>query len=257
MVGAGVTVLAASSNSNSSDGSDTNSTSSSSEKTKPKDSVHVSATGIAASVLGKTEDEVKEAVKSGTSLYQQLTDTGKLDAFKTAYLAELKTKLDAAVTAGTLTQTEADAKFTSKQAEITAWDGTSELSKGGKDKGEKGKGGEAKDSTHVNVIKVAASVLGKTEDEIKESVKSGKVGDLLVAAGKVDEFKTAYLAEAKSKLDVAITAGTLTQAQADEKYTAEKTKMDAYDGTTHLCGGKDHSKMFEKKDKANTDSSDA
>ena len=254
VLGAGLTVFAASSNTDTSaaDSSNRSSANSTSEKTKPKDSVHVSATGIAASVLGKTEDEIKEAVKSGLSLYQQLTDAGKLDAFKTAYLAELKTKLDAAVTAGTLTQAETDEKYASKQAEIAAWDGSTELSKGGKDKG-----GEAKDSTNVNVIKVAASVLGKTEDEIKESVKSGKIGDLLVAAGKVDEFKTAYLAETKSKLDAAVTAGTLTQAEADEKYAAETTKMDAYDGTIHLCGGKDHSKMFEKKDKASIDSSDA
>ncbi len=101
--------------------------------------------------------------------------------------------------------------------------------------------------TRVNVISVAASVLGKTEAEVKDAVKSGKVGDLLTAANKMTEFKTAYLAEAKTKLDAAVTAGTLTQPQADEKYAAEKAKMDAYDGTTHLCGGTDHSKMFKHK----------
>ncbi len=102
----------------------------------------------------------------------------------------------------------------------------------------------------VNVISIAASVLGKTEDEVKEAVKTGKVGDLLVAAGKVDAFKTAYLTEAKTKLDAAVSAGTLTQAQADEKYAEQKAKIDAYDGTTHLCGGADHSKMFERKTKS-------
>jgi len=105
---------------------------------------------------------------------------------------------------------------------------------------------DGKHGTHVNVLSVAASVLGKSEDEIKEYVKTGKVGDLLVSAGKVDAFKTAYLKEAKLKIDAAVIDGTLTQAQADEKYAAEKTKMDSYDGTTHLCGCKDHSKMFEK-----------
>jgi hypothetical protein len=76
---------------------------------------------------------------------------------------------------------------------------------------------------------------------------------LLVSAGKVDEFKTAYLAELKSKLDAAVTAGTLTQEKADEMYASGKEKMDAYDGTTHLCGGSDHSKMFERKSDPKSD----
>lgn len=239
---AGLSVLAASSN------ADTASVASSDEtdsKAKSKSGVHVRATSIAASILSKTEDEVREAVESGTSLGQQIINAGKLDDFKAAYLAEYKSKLDAAVTDGTLTQTEADEKYASKQAEINAWDGSTELSKG--------KSGNAKDSTRVDVMKIAASVLGKTEEEIKESVKSGKIGDLLVAAGKVDAFKTAYLSEAKSRLDAAVADGTLTQAEADEKYAAQKEKMDSYDGTSHLCGDKDHSKIFEKKDKANTD----
>jgi len=117
-------------------------------------------------------------------------------------------------------------------------------------KGHKGK----KAGVHVNVISVAASVLGKTEEEVKTSVKAGKVGDLLAAAGKVEEFKTAYLDQLKTRLDAAVTAGTLTREQADEKYASGKEKMDAYDGTTHLCGGKDHSKMLEKRSKPTTGS---
>ncbi len=96
----------------------------------------------------------------------------------------------------------------------------------------------------VNVLTIAAQVLGQTEDEVKEAVKDGKVGDLLIAAGKVDEFKQAYLSEAKNKLNAAVAEGQLTQAQADKKYTKAEEKMAAYDGTTHLCGRKDHSDMF-------------
>ena len=98
---------------------------------------------------------------------------------------------------------------------------------------------------HVNAVAVAAQVLGKTEDEVKEAVKTGKVGDLLLTANKVDAFKTAYLAAAKEKLDAAVETGALTQTQADEKYAEAQDKMKDYDGTQHLCGGKDHSRMFE------------
>lgn len=109
------------------------------------------------------------------------------------------------------------------------------------------KGKKSKSGVHVNVISVAASVLGKTEDEVKEVVKTGKVGDLLVEAGKVEEFKTTYLVEMKQKLDAAVTDGKITQEQADAKYSASQEKMSTYDGTTHLCGGTDHSKMDREK----------
>ncbi len=104
-----------------------------------------------------------------------------------------------------------------------------------------------KSGVHVNVLSLAASVLGKTEDEVKEVVKTGKVGDLLVAVGKVEEFKTKYLEEVKQKLDAAVTEGKITQEQADEKYATSQEKMSTYDGTTHLCGGIDHSKMVREK----------
>ena len=104
-------------------------------------------------------------------------------------------------------------------------------------------------SVHADVLTVAASVLEMDKEEVKEAVKSGKVGDLLIAAGKLSEFKAAYLSEFKTKLDAAVAAGKLTQEKADGKYGSEKTKIEAYDGTTHLCGNGDHSKMSDKKTK--------
>jgi len=102
---------------------------------------------------------------------------------------------------------------------------------------------------HVDVIGVAGSVLEMTKEDVKAAIKDSKTGDLLIAAGKVEAFKEAYLAELKSKLEAAVTEGTMTQEEADEKYASGKEKMDAYDGTTHLCGGNDHSKMFDKERK--------
>jgi hypothetical protein len=223
-----------------------------SDSTKAADSgtkkggTHVSTSSVAATVLGKTEAELKAALKD-SSLGKLLIAAGKLNTFKAAYLAEYKTKLDAAVTAGALTQAQADEKYTAKKSTIDAWDGSTDLTtkpaKGEKST-DKSKGSKG---VRVDVIGVAASVLGKTTDEVKTSVKNGKLGDLLLAAGKLDAFKVAYLAEAKAKLDAAVTAGTLTQAQADEKYATEKAKMDTYDGTTHLCGGTDSHKTHSGK----------
>lgn len=113
---------------------------------------------------------------------------------------------------------------------------------------EKWSSGKSKDVC-VDVLSVAESVLEIDKSEIKEAIRDGKVGDLLIAAGKVDEFKTAYLSELKIKLEAAVADGKMTQEQADEKYESGIEKMDNYDGTTHLCGHDDHSKMFDKKEK--------
>lgn len=114
-------------------------------------------------------------------------------------------------------------------------------------KGRKGSGG-------VNVISVAASVLDMEKDEVKEAVKDAKVGDLLLAENKLDEFKQAYLDTAKTKLDEAVAAGSKTQAEADEKYAEYEQKMAGYDGTTHLCGKADHSNMFRQEQQEPSDS---
>ncbi|MDR3240086.1 MAG: hypothetical protein LBT44_08385 [Clostridiales bacterium] len=101
----------------------------------------------------------------------------------------------------------------------------------------------------TDVVSIAASVLGISKDELKASLQTGKIGDLLLAAGKLDEFKTAYLSAVKSKLDAAVADGSLTQEKADEKYAAAQAKMAAYDGTEHLCGGKGHHGKKEKTEK--------
>ena len=129
--------------------------------------------------------------------------------------------------------TDADTSASSKEEKFNK-----EKRSSGKNKG-----------VHVDVLSVAASVLEMDKSELKEAVRNGKVGDLLIAAGKVEEFKAAYLSELKAKADAAVADGTMTQEQADEKYESGKEKMENYDGTTHLCGHDDHSKMFEKKEK--------
>jgi len=116
---------------------------------------------------------------------------------------------------------------------------------------------DSKGTHGANVISVAADVLGMTKDEVKEAVKDGKVGDLLIAQDKVEAFKTAYLTETQTKLNEKVADGSLTQDEADEAYAKAEEKMASYDGTTHLCGREDHSGMFEQKSQESTSGSAA
>lgn len=201
---------------------------------------YVDTLTVAASVLDQTEAEIKTALGDSGTIGDLLIKAKKLDAFKTAYLKEAKKNLDAAVTAGTITQTEADEKYKSYQERMAEYDGSAALkgeSKGGSKRDHKG----GRSHSNVNVVSIAATVLDKTEAEIKTEVgETGKIGDLLIAANKLEAFKKAYLSALSTELKASVTAGSLTQEQADEKYATEKEKMAAYDGTTHLCGGKGH-----------------
>ena len=84
-------------------------------------------------------------------------------------------------------------------------------------------------------IKVAAEILGKTTDELKAEFKNGKtLGDLLLEAKKLDDFKVKYLDSLKIKLDTAVKEGKIKQEEADEIYKHKSEKIKNWDGTTKL-----------------------
>lgn len=209
---------------------------------KAKEGVHVSIYSIASSFLNKTKSEIRESEKSGISLYKQLTSAGKLDAFKEEYLSQLKTALNAAVKEKEITKNKADEILNSEKTRIGNWNESNPLR--GKCDSKRTKFGR------VNISKIAATVLGKSEEEIKIAFNDGNLGDLLISASKLNEFKTACLSDMKLKLDEAVKSKTLTQAEADEKYTFLKAKIDAYDGTQPLFKERDHNRTLGEKDKA-------
>ena len=118
---------------------------------------------------------------------------------------------DAAVQQGTLTQPQADAlKQRAQQDGIWAFGG----GRGGKLRGAHVAGiGQA-------MLDAAAQALGITADELKTQLRSGQTLAQLAAAHNTTEqaVTDAALAAAKTKLDEAVQAGTLTQAQADSIY---------------------------------------
>ena len=67
----------------------------------------------------------------------------------------------------------------------------------------------------VNVMSAAATYLGMTTDQLRTELKSGKtLAQLATAAGKtVAGLKQAIASAAKTQLDKAVAAGTITSAQ--------------------------------------------
>lgn len=96
-----------------------------------------------ATLLGLTEDQLKEKLTADTTLWKIASEAGKLDALKSAIVARAETRLKEQVTAGRLTQAEADTQLASlkdKVAAITADTTDADLGPGFAD-GRKGRGG--------------------------------------------------------------------------------------------------------------------
>ena len=118
-------------------------------------------------------------------------------------------RIDAAVASGKITKAQGDAmKARSAQGGVPFFGGPHGGGFGhhGGGFGHRG-GGEA-----------AATYLGVTEAELRTQLESGKtLAEIAKAQGKtVDGLKKALTDATKTKLDAAVKAGTITQAQADE-----------------------------------------
>lgn len=126
--------------------------------------------------------------------------------------------IDAAVQQGTLTQAEADAlKARIQSGDLGAiWGGGHG----------RGRGMPAIGGVHQAMVDAAAATLGITSDELFTQLRDGAtLAEIAQANGTTEEAVTkAALAAAKTALDQAVAAGTLTQAQADSMYAQLEQK---------------------------------
>jgi len=87
-------------------------------------------------------------------------------------------------------------------------------------------------TSHGKDLSAVAELLGIDKAELKEKLKNGeKLYDLLVEAGKLEEFKIMLLEDKKAKLDNLVETGKKTREEADAKYEKYKTEVENWDGT--------------------------
>jgi len=159
--------------------------------------------GDVASRLGVTPDKLQAAI------------TGAFDD-----------RLDAAVTAGTLTKAQADAIKARQQAKgglpplgaVFGFGGAHGMRLGAGPFG----------LLRPDVIDAATSYLGLTADQLRTQLRSGKtLADIATAQGKTaDGLEAAVVAAMTKDLNDAVGAGKLTQSQADDILSATKDRLD-------------------------------
>jgi hypothetical protein len=170
----------------------------------------------AVAYLGLTAAQVQTDLAAGKTLAQIAAATsGKsTDGLIAALVAAEKTEIAAKVTAGAITQAQADAVIPTLTAHFTAFvNGTG--GPGGFGPGGHGPGGGA---GHSDEFDAAASYLGLTAADLLTKVQAGQTLAQIAGAtsGKTVAGLVAALVTAeKTELDAAVTAGRITQAQED------------------------------------------
>src|SRR5215218_5312034 len=157
---------------------------------------------VAATGSGTPQEESKAVVDDAAK--QLGIDPTKLsDALKKA----LENRVDAAVAAGSITQAEGDALKARIESDDYPLLGGPGFGHHG------GPGGHG-----FGHLAAAATYLGLSETELRTQLDAGKtLADVAKAQGKtVDGLVAALVADEKKELDAAVSAGRLTQAQADE-----------------------------------------
>jgi hypothetical protein len=155
----------------------------------------------AASFLGISVSTLATDLSSGKTLAQEATAKGKTAAdLIGAVVASEKTVLDAEKSAGWITAPQE----TSLLGELTE-----------QIAGLVNAGPPVPPTRRPGLLDTAASYLGISVSDLQTALKSGKtLADEATAGGKtVDGLVTALTAQAKTNLDAAVTAGTITAAQ--------------------------------------------
>ena len=169
----------------------------------------------AVTYLGLTAAQVQTDLASGKTLAQiAAATTGKsTDGLIAALVTHEKAEIAAKVTGGSITQAQADAVIPTLTARFTAFvNGTGEGHGGGFG------GGHGPGGGHSDEFDAAASYLGLTAADLLTKVQAGQTLAQVAGAtsGKtVTGLVAALVTAEKAELAAKVTAGRITQAQAD------------------------------------------
>ena len=174
----------------------------------------------AATYLQMSPADLATALKGGKTLADVAKDKGKTaDGLIKALTDAAKANLDAAVTAGWITQKQADAVLEGVTDAIT-------------DLVNDGPG--VPPTKHAGPLDAAATYLGMSVADIETALKGGKTLAQLVTAPKtVDGLVTALTADAQAKLDNAVKSGDITQAQENAILTKLKARVTDFVNGVH------------------------
>jgi hypothetical protein len=178
-----------------------------------------------ASYLGLTAAELGTQLQSGKTLAQVATAQGKsVSGLEDAIVADATTHLDAGVAAGKLTAAQEASMLAGLKTHVDDMVNSTGPPAGGHGPGGPG-GGPGGGPFDPQAI---ADYLGLTQSALRTQLQAGKsLADVASAQGKtVAGLQAAIVAAATTKLDAAVSAGTITAAQESSRLADLKSHLD-------------------------------
>lgn len=182
---------------------------------------------VVANLLGVTVDALRTELKTGISILTATTNRGiTQDALVAALTTDATTKVNAAVTAGTITQAKGDELIASLATRINSYINRIQTPT------QRRKGPEKREPKKFELSspEVVARVIGITKEALKASSENGLSFAQIAVNNNVtvDALKAGITTEANSRIAVALASGRITQTQADALTTSLPTWVDTY-----------------------------
>lgn len=185
----------------------------------------VTDTSVAAKAIGISEADLTTALQGGKSM-ADVAKAHNVDVQKVidALVADKKDEIAAALKAGTITQAQADQQLSGATAFVT-----SQVNEAGFGGGHGGGAHGGPGSLDADDLTAAAKALGMTEADLTTALNSGKTAAAVAKEKSVDVAKVidAVVASDKAEIAAAVKAGTMTQAQADQRLADLTTHVTA------------------------------
>lgn len=198
-----------------------------------------------ATILGVEESAVQEALQAGKTLAAFAEEKGLAKAdYLSKLVAAETTAINAEVTAGKLTQEQADKKLADLSDQLTK---QIEGTKGAFPGGDRGGKDMAKGMGHgSNLVEQTATILSVEPSVVQEAVKAGQtLSAFAVEKGLTEADYVAKLVAAETTaIQAEVTAGKLTQEQADKRLTGLSDRITKQVQSTRPEGGQDQGRGF-------------
>lgn len=182
---------------------------------------------VVANLLGISVDTLRSELRTGISILTSATNHGVTqDALVAALTTDATAKINAAVAAGTITQTKGDELIASLATRINGYINRVQTPT------ERRRGNEKRDIKKFELSSpdVVARIIGITKEALKAESENG-LSFAQIAVNHnvtVDTLKAGITTDATARIAAALAAGRITQTQANAYSTSLSTWIDSY-----------------------------
>jgi predicted DNA-binding protein (UPF0251 family) len=182
---------------------------------------------VVANLLGVTVDALRTELKTGISILTAATNRGVTqDALVAALTTDATTKINAAVTAGTITQEKGDELLASLATRITGYINRVQTPT------ERRRGPEKREQKkfELSSLSVVARIIGIDKDDLEDESENGlSLAQIAVNHNvTVEALKAGITTDATARIATAVASGRITQTQADAYTASLSTWIDTY-----------------------------